>query len=160
MVSPLWVLLCPTKWCNSANRLLETVQSLLNVFACVILAGCYFDNICHILCTCIYLYECSYADEDCAYQKNVSHIHHMNTSFRWWHNIHVALLNSMLINCMVSLHCDKVLWLCESFATNSTLKQFLSIVNSAVGWLCKFFATESTFKQFLTWITSPVYCYG
>ena len=54
--------------------------SLLYEFDRGLLGLYYFDNICHILCTCICLYECSYVDANRADMKNVSHIHHMNTA--------------------------------------------------------------------------------
>jgi len=55
--------------------------SLLNDFVCVLLSVYYFDNICHILCTCIYQCEHSYADTDQSEMRNVSHTDYMNTRF-------------------------------------------------------------------------------
>ena len=52
--------------------------SLLNDFVCVLLGPDDYDNICHILCTCIYLYEYSYGYTGHSEMKNVSHTEYMN----------------------------------------------------------------------------------
>ena len=52
--------------------------SALNDFVYVLLGAYHSDNICHILCTCIYLYEYSYGYKQ---MKNVCHIDYMNTRF-------------------------------------------------------------------------------
>ena len=54
--------------------------SLLNDFACVLPVHCCLYNICHILCTCTYLYEYSYADTGHSEMKNSSHIGYKNTT--------------------------------------------------------------------------------
>jgi len=63
-------------WIVCYKQYIQTV-SLLNDFACVLLDCFYLYNICHILCTCIYFCEYSYADANCVVWKNVSRIHHM-----------------------------------------------------------------------------------
>jgi len=54
---------------------------LLNEFDRVLLDCFYFQNICHILCTCICLCEYSYDDTRHPKTNNVSHTDCMNTSF-------------------------------------------------------------------------------
>ena len=54
------------------KQYIQTV-SLLNDFVCVLPGHVHFDNIYHILCTCIYLYEYSYGDACRNEMKNVSH---------------------------------------------------------------------------------------
>ena len=48
--------------------------SVLNDFVCVLPDSVCSHNICHILCTCIYLYEYSYGHVGCSEMKNSSHI--------------------------------------------------------------------------------------
>jgi len=55
--------------------------SLLNDFVCVLPGYDYCDNICHILCTCIYHYEYSYAHTGHSEMENVSRTEYMNTRF-------------------------------------------------------------------------------
>jgi len=59
---------------------IQTV-SLLNDVACDLLEHNWFENICHILCTCIYLCEYSYDNTRQLKMNNVSHIECTNTSF-------------------------------------------------------------------------------
>ena len=49
--------------------------------SCVLLDLYWFDNICHTLCTCIYLYEYSCDDSDCFEISSISHIHYVNTNY-------------------------------------------------------------------------------
>ena len=60
------------------KQCIQTV-SLLNDFVCVLLGTDDFDNICHNLYTCIYLYEYSYGYTGRCEMKNVSHTEYMNT---------------------------------------------------------------------------------
>ena len=52
--------------------------------------------------------------------------------------------------------------LTKRLVTHVTFVRFISRVSSAVSnkvtWCCESFATNSTFKWFLSWMTSPVYC--
>jgi len=85
--SPPWILLCCTSLYEVVNRLLQTLHSngfcpkWLRLCTTRALLQYYLHNICHILCTCIYLCEdcCGYSDS--AVKKNVSHTEHMNTAF-------------------------------------------------------------------------------
>ena len=63
------------------KQYIQTV-SLLNDLVCVLLGHDDFDNICHILCTCVYLHEYSYGYTGHTEMKNAYHIEYMNTHFR------------------------------------------------------------------------------
>ena len=54
--------------------------SVLNDFVCVLPVHCCFDNICHILCICTYLYEYSYGYIGRSEMNNTSHIGYKSTS--------------------------------------------------------------------------------
>jgi len=62
------------------KQYIQTV-SLLNDFVCVLQDYNYCDNICHILCTCIYLYEYSYEILDHYKMENIPRTEYMNTNF-------------------------------------------------------------------------------
>ena len=65
---------------NSSHIVYSYTASLLNDFACVLPVHYCSDNIYHILCTCIYLYEYSYGNVGRSEMKNSSHIGYKNTS--------------------------------------------------------------------------------
>jgi len=62
------------------KQYIQTV-SLLNGFVCVLLALYYSYNICHILCTCIYLYEYTYGHGGCSEMNTFSRTEDKNTRF-------------------------------------------------------------------------------
>jgi len=71
---------CWTSW-NFCHKLNTCMASLLNELVYVLLDNSYSDNICHILCTWIYLYECSYVDRDPTEMKSIYHTEYRLTGF-------------------------------------------------------------------------------